>query len=222
MAQYVKDKEWIAAQVKAYVNLLPRYRSFESVLKAILSAVKEEYAPLAIIQTRVTTIPSFTGKILRKRLRHKSPVHDFTDLCGARIIVQSRDFMDPVCNFIKANFEIDWEISHDVSQRLKENEFGYRSIHYIVSMKPGKFPSREMDIVIPPEVYPDDITPMKAEIQVRTMLEHCWAECSHDIEYKCSFNLPRSIKRELAAAAAFLEKTDHSLVDINSTIDVAR
>ena len=79
-----------------------------------------------------------------------------------------------------------------------------------VSFKPGEFPSKDIPVEIPkllldglpPELFdPPKPHPYKAEIQVRTILEHAWADISHDMTYKSGFKVPARILREFAAAA---------------------
>jgi ppGpp synthetase/RelA/SpoT-type nucleotidyltranferase len=104
----------------------------------------------------------------------------------------------------------------DVSERLKPSEFGYRSIHYIVQFKRGVFPTKEIPVEIPEELYPDASTPMKAEIQVRTVTEHAWAGFVHDRVYKSAFTIPPKWERELAVLAGMLEQTDQSFTRIQA------
>ena len=46
---------------------------------------------------------------------------------------------------------------------------------------------------------------MKTEIQVRTLLEHAWADFGHDGVYKAEFVVPAKWKCELAGLAAILD-----------------
>jgi ppGpp synthetase/RelA/SpoT-type nucleotidyltranferase len=48
----------------------------------------------------------------------------------------------------------------------------------------------------------------KAEVQVRTMLEHVWATTLHDRLYKAGIQVPAALKREAASLAATVEKAD--------------
>ena len=49
---------------------------------------------------------------------------------------------------------------------------------------------------------------MVAEIQVRTVLQHAWAEIEHDVQYKSPITIPDSIKRRFMALAGLLEIAD--------------
>jgi putative GTP pyrophosphokinase len=47
-----------------------------------------------------------------------------------------------------------------------------------------------------------------AEIQVRTVLQHAWAEIEHDIQYKSTSVIPVQIRRRFIALAGMLEIAD--------------
>jgi len=205
-------------QIEKYIRVRPRYEKYALVLKRVLEQAAKRYAPQAIVQARAKTVVSFAEKIQRPDKACPDPVNHFTDLCGARVITHTQDEVNVVCEFIKDNFVIDRENSVDISQRLKPTEFGYRSVHYIVQFKRGVFPNKTIRVKIPEEVFPDADCPMKAEIQVRTLLEHAWADFTHDRSYKGAFKIPVKLERELAALAAVLEETDRDFLRIQSTL----
>jgi ppGpp synthetase/RelA/SpoT-type nucleotidyltranferase len=193
------DRDWLADQVERYAALYPNYQEYARVLGEILRGGARQLAPLAIVQTRPKSIASFAEKALRKRGAYKDPVTAFTDLCGGRLIARTRSEVDHLGGFIVGHFEIDTENSVDASDRLKTAEFGYRSVHYIVSLR------SDLDYGVP---IPDGIRGLKAEIQVRTVAEHAYSDFAHDLTYKGAFELPRAWQRELAGAAATLEEVD--------------
>lgn len=167
------------------------------VLEQVLRVMAARLAPLAIIQVRAKTIPSFAEKALRKG--YPDPVDRFTDLCGARVITRTRGEVEAVARWIEEHFEIDRENSVDASARLQPTEFGYRSTHSIVSFRP--------DLEVGVDV-PRTVLGLKAEIQVRTLAEHAWADFGHDVGYKGEFRLPERWQRALAVVAAELEDID--------------
>ena len=192
-------REWVAAQVGQYAALMPSYQRYASVLEQVLRRAADEVAPLTIVQARCKSVSSFAEKCVRKRAAHADPVHEFTDLCGARVIARTRSEVDALCRFVEGHFDVDWENSVDTSKRLRPSEFGYRSVHYIVLLRAGA------DYGVP---VPDDVLGFKAEIQARTITEHAYSDFAHDLSYKGAFELPAGWQRELAGAAATLEEVD--------------
>src|SRR3990170_5856520 len=198
------QQRMLRQQIKKYSKLFPRYNLYAETLLKVLEKAAKKYAPLAIVQARPKAISSFAEKILRKE-KYKDPVNEITDLCGARITTHLPDEVKAVGKFIERHFEIDWTNTVDVGHRLKPTEFGYRSVHYIAKFKEGVFPTKEIDVSIPKKVLG-----LKAEIQVRTVLEHAWADLCHDLSYKGSFKIPEKWERELASLAATLESIDNA------------
>jgi ppGpp synthetase/RelA/SpoT-type nucleotidyltranferase len=210
------QEQWLYDTITGYQKLQPVFKTYATTLNEILTAAARERAPLGIVQARAKQVGSFAEKIQRKMGRFRDPAKEFnplayfTDLCGARVITHTASEVDEVCKFIEEHFMIDPENSVKISQRLRPSEFGYRSVHYVVQLKPGVFPNGEICVEIPPELYPspEGLCPMKAEIQVRTLLEHAWAVFSHERVYKGQFDIPEIWQRELAGLAAMLEEAD--------------
>lgn len=206
---YLDEKEWTHQQVEGYRRRYPNYLLFAEVIDKILQKAAKKLAPLAIVQTRPKGISNFAEKCQRKKNQSKDPVNQFTDLCGGRIIVHTAEQVETISRFIEDHFEIDRENTIDVRERLKATEFGYRSIHYIISFKKGVFPTEDVDVTVPAILYDDQQFPnRRAEIQVRTILEHAWADVAHALVYKSPFKVPAKWEREFAGVAAMLENVD--------------
>lgn len=188
--------EFLAAQVEGYRKVQPLYEQLGEHLKRVLKPVVEVISPLGQIQVRAKKAPSFAGKILRKA-HYADPLSEMTDLCGARVITQIDRETKAVCDFIRKHFVIDEKNSEDKVLRLRTGEFGYRSVHYVVQFRKGEFAG-----------VPDELLPLKAEIQVRTLLQHAWADIGHDRLYKGEFTTPQRYQRESARIAALLEDAD--------------
>jgi ppGpp synthetase/RelA/SpoT-type nucleotidyltranferase len=185
------------------------YKLYASVLEEILKKAIDIYAPLGVVQARAKKIESFSEKIIRKD-KYNNPLKDMTDLCGARAIVHFESQVVNISNFIRENFDVDEANSIDVKTRLNVGEFGYRSVHYIVT------PTKDEILGI---AIPKNIRDLKAEIQVRTFNEHIWADILHDRIYKTRINVPKQWQRESARLAALLEEVDNSFVKISETLD---
>jgi ppGpp synthetase/RelA/SpoT-type nucleotidyltranferase len=212
------DYQWACEQIDKHRQLYPRYEIYAETLKQVLNAAVKTRAPMAVVETRPKTIASFAEKIQRKKDKYRDPVNQLTDLCGGRVITHTYAEVETVTQFIEERFLIDEVNSVKIHERLKPAEFGYRSIHYVVQFKADAFPNDEIHVEIPEELYPGPggIPPMKAEIQVRTLLEHAWASFSHERVYKGDFSVPETWQRELAGLAAMLEEADRAFSRIQA------
>jgi ppGpp synthetase/RelA/SpoT-type nucleotidyltranferase len=220
----------IQKQVEAYCQVKETYEAFADFLGTVLTSSMNKLGISANISTRAKGKPNFVEKMIRKQGKCPDPIHQFTDLCGARIIVDFTNDIEPVCNFIQSYFDIDEANSEDAGRRLGASEFGYRSVHYIVSLNKDKLASLFDDLelnpdpllnTLPPALYAHSTEnacaivilptgPMfKAEIQVRTLLQHAWAVFAHDRVYKSDFNVPDKWKRDTNRIAATLENADN-------------
>ncbi len=208
-----KGPAWLRAQVASYRSVYPHFQRYAEVLQAILQKAGADLAPLAIIQSRPKSIASFAEKTWRKRGKYADPIHQLTDLCGTRVICRTRSEVEAMSGFIKDTLNIDWANSLDCSQRLAPTEFGYRSVHYIVS-----FPVSAGEVYDIP--IPEEVVSKPAEIQVRTVVEHAYADFVHDLSYKGAFRVPTSWVRELAGVAAALEEADQAFSRIEERLSL--
>ncbi len=214
------ELEWVENHIDRFKAVRPTYELFSSFLSDVLTQAKRGTAPAAIVEARPKSIPSFAEKILRKRSSYQKtadgqsddPLARMTDLAGARVVTQTAAEVRKVCQFIEAAFDVDWPNSEDVSQRLKPTEFGYRSVHYIVRVDSKKLKGAGITVEVPAELAVSGALtggqPPRAEIQVRTLLEHAAAALGHDSLYKTEIEAPDRIKRHHATLAAMLEDVD--------------
>ena len=201
------------------------------------------------IQTRPKTMDRVAGKILKKYIGLKDKdkiLNKFTDLVAARLIFLRRDQVDQADKTIREYFNVDDTNSLDVAERLNEREFGYLSKHYIVIVdknwledlkKKLKDDEKNQTIIRKIDELIDAlsggnanadgeadakkrVTSVSMEIQVRTWLQHVWAELSHDSVYKANREIPEELRRSWNAIAAILENTDNDIM--NSLIQLER
>lgn len=205
--EQTETRERIAEQLCCYARLRPSFKAYAEALEKILGKAVEALAPTALVKGRAKSVSSFAEKLLRKH--YADPLQQMTDLCGVRVIVRTRAEVETVGRFLEQNFDIAWEHSLDTSRRLQPAEFGYRSVHYIVQ----PFRDRPYSSSLAAEFFD-----WKAEIQVRTMAEHAWADFAHDLSYKGAFSIPPDWQRELATLAAQLEDTDQGFARLEDRL----
>jgi len=159
------------------------------------------------ISARLKTEDSIKGKIANKGEKYNS-ISDITDIVGIRIITLFEDDVQKVEDVIKDEFEVDPENSEDKFQKLKANEFGYRSVHFVCSIGKKRRHLREYI----------EISSLKFEIQVRSILQHAWADIEHDLGYKFEGDLPDHIQRDFFRVAGLLELADLEFLRIKKAI----
>lgn len=200
------------AQIQAYEQEIDAYRTWARVLRRALEQGCKATLPGSVVQSREKSVSSFAEKAARRFKDHPDPVRQFTDLCGARVIVQTTEQVAAVRRFIEANFRV--LERDDKVLRLSEREFGYRDLHFVVE----RLPSRDEALGIAPEER-ERIGLRRAEIQVRTWLQHAWADTLHDRIYKNKLTIPGAMKRTGNLLAALVEEGDRVLDALAGTID---
>lgn len=155
-----------------------------------------------ISSCRVKEIDSAVGKVGRKN--YKDPLQQMTDLVGVRFVVLLSPQLSTIGELIE-NIP-DWTYAKDrdpdEEAQLQAEKFGYQSLHYIVRS------AREIEtggIVIPKG--------LPCEIQVRTLLQHTYAEVVHDSIYKAVGKVPPKANRYVARSMALIETSDHLFVE---------
>ena len=169
------------------------------VVHQMLSDIAKELGlSVLAVEHRVKTEKSLAGKLERKGDLYAT-FEDITDILGCRIVCFLSDEIDKIGKKVEERFVVDWENSSDKRALIKDNAFGYISLHYVCSLTFGK-------------EWPDEICGKKFEIQIKTVLQHAWSVIHHDIGYKSDFGVPRAINRQFARLAGLLELADDEFV----------
>jgi ppGpp synthetase/RelA/SpoT-type nucleotidyltranferase len=202
---------WLAAQVKTYAEQeRPIYCNYADFIKDFLRQACNAIAPEASVESRAKTVLSFAEKAVRKHQKYDDPVHQLTDLCGARVITDTQEEVERVCQFIRTNFKVDDANSDDKAILLGASQFGYRSVHFVVQLSDSGSNFKDAH---------KTIEQRKAEIQVRTGLQNAWARLAHDRIYKSQFKVPDPIQREMNRASALLEEVDRDFSVILDSLE---
>ncbi len=178
---------------------------FENALLTQLDELFKKNIKLGFpIQHRVKTLDSIKEKHESKRYTIKKSIQELQDLVGFRIILLFRRDVAEVIKLIEENFEI--LTRYDSIDKLPHNQFGYSSMHINVKIK-------QEWCSVPTFRGLDDY---KAEIQIRTLSQHNWAETSNYFQYKNEDNVPKQILRTIGRVSALLETVD---LELERTLD---
>lgn len=178
----------------------------KTLLTLVNSLLEQKNIRVHQVQTRVKDRNSLESKIVRKSNKYKA-LNDITDIVGVRIITYFDDEVDKIATMIEEEFVIDQDNSID-KRKIDDDKFGYRSLHYVASLKKER-------IKLPEYASCGE---QKFEFQVRTILQHSWAEIEHGLGYKGEFEIPSTAKRTFYRVAALLEQADIEFVKLKSTI----
>ena len=191
------------------------YATFQEFTDKIIKLIHELLQKRKIdaqIEHRTKSIESFFVKIQRERKDYRNPLEEVTDLVGIRIIAYYKEDVDRIGEIIKREFDVDWENSIDKAQTLDPDRFGYLSVHYVISLSSHRKELTEWKA----------FANIKAEIQVRTILQHAWAEISHKLIYKTAEEVPKNLRRQLFRLSALLELADEDFSNLSKLIEEAK
>ena len=184
--------------LEEYRELLPVFSRLKSVvLEKLDECLQRAGLVVSGIEARVKQESSLAGKLELKGQKYNS-IDDITDIVGARVITFYSDEVDKIAAMVDNTFEVDWNNSVDKRKLLGKDTFGYMSLHYVCR--------------IPESLYQDPECPelnrFHFEIQMRTALQHVWANMNHDTGYKSGFEVPKEYIRSLTRLAGLLELAD--------------
>ena len=189
-------------------KLVNEHSSYTTMLyELIKSLLKSSKIKYHIVEFRTKTTESLNEKISRKNI--KSITKDITDISGIRIILYYQDDVDKVSKLINDNFLIDKQNSINKAELYDSNQFGYLSIHHIVQLNNNRKSLPEWK----------NFASLKAEIQIRTVLQHSWASISHELSYKKDYEIPQQLERKLFRLAGLFELADEQFLDIRDKHD---
>jgi putative GTP pyrophosphokinase len=146
---------------------------------------------------------SFLDKALYRGQNYRDPINEIDDKVATRIVLlKSSDIL--IAGKMIQEFE-GWEckVTKDINQLIadKPQIFDYQSMHIVV------YPKKESKSFEHEYRY-------GCEIQIRTLLQHAFAEVSHDSTYKGPYQYDKGIIRHLAKSMALMESTDDYFLDI--------
>lgn len=189
--------------IAQYQRQLPSYQLITTQFQSILSMLlQKQCLHIHSITGRTKNEQSLAGKLCKKNDKYKN-LTDITDLCGLRIITYYEGEVDQIAGLIREHFSIDEVNSIDKRKSLAPNQFGYASLHLIVNV-----PVSEKSL---PAEGPASC---KVEIQIRSLLQHAWAEVEHDLQYKNQAGTDEEAKRRFSRLAALLELADSEMQEL--------
>ena len=201
----------------SHEEILRDYRAHASALAVVGSALERELRgaleraglDVHFVSSRVKAEESLRKKLARPDKTYRG-LWDVTDVVGLRVATYFEDTIEDVARLVEERFVVDYRHSVDKLRARDHGSFGYRSVHYVCAFPEGLGPVAEG---------------ARFEIQIRTALQHAWAEVEHDLGYKLLVDgapgrsaaaVPAEIRRRFSRIASLLEIADQEFVSIRS------
>lgn len=184
------------------------YTAFTRKVKELVNEVLRHAGVEAhAVTSRVKSRDSLHRKLIDPDKSYSALV-DLTDIAGVRVITYFVDDVDRVAECLEREFFVDRENSIDRRATLDPDQFGYLSLHHIVSFGASRIELLEYS----------RYHGLKAEIQTRSILQHAWAEIEHDLGYQTREAVPKEIRRRFSALAGMLEIADREFQSLRDEL----
>lgn len=197
----------------AVAQYLPRqafWRDLASVVKRIvMESLDRKGIKVQSVEARPKDAASLSKKAAQpseadpSRPKYSDPLAQITDLAGVRVITYFPGTLADIDQLLQEEFDV-VERSDKGAELVEEDKFGYQSVHYLVKIARQR-------VALPEYARFADST---TEVQVRTILQHAWAEIEHDIQYKSASVIPSEIRRRFTSLAGMLEIADREFQEI--------
>ena len=184
----------------------------EQAIGLITSILDEAGINYLSVTGRIKSVESFAGKASRQvdgELVYADPLSDITDQIGVRVITYVQSDVIAVADLLHDQAVV--KDDRDLGQiTASQGRFGYASRHILVALDAAREGMADYE----------QLRGRLISVQVRTVLQHAWAEFEHDIRYKGT--VPREhaseFDRRFTLAAGLLELADREFSTIRDRL----
>ncbi len=191
-----------------YRDRTPVFQKLQTVVMDLVqNCLNENNILVAGMDSRIKSEKSLIGKLELKGYKYRT-LDDITDILGVRIITFYSDEVDIISALAEQLFSIDWDNSVDKRKMLEIDRFGYMSLHYICRLPETLYHDPDMP----------ELNQIRFELQMRSTLQHVWANMYHDMGYKSDVEIPVEYQRNMSRLAGMLELADEQFSRIRKDI----
>ncbi|ROR92875.1 DUF429 domain-containing protein [Nocardioides aurantiacus] len=188
-------------------------RAGEEFLAMVTGILDDAGINYLTVTGRTKTVASFAEKARRLGLDgeplYPDAARQIADTIGLRVITYVHGDVDTVADLLREQLLVrdDRDMGQETAQ---EGRFGYASRHLQVALDPER----------PVAAGLEPLVGLTAQVQIRTVLQHAWAEFEHDIRYKGSIpeEHAHDFDRRFTLAAGLLELADREFSTIRDTL----
>jgi ppGpp synthetase/RelA/SpoT-type nucleotidyltranferase len=205
-----------AEAVQRYAAMQPELRVAADQFVALVTALLDDAGINYVSVTgRAKSVASFAGKaerVVDGEPVYSDPLTQITDQIGVRVVTYLHEDVTAVAGLLAEQFSVldDRDMGQETAS---EGRFGYASRHLLIAVGP------EQAELLKDPAYAG-LFGRVASVQVRTVLQHAWAEFEHDIRYKGSIpdEHARDLDRRFTLAAGLLELADQEFTTIRERL----
>ncbi len=207
------DRDPVRHAVQEYAARQPGLRDATDRFVALVTTLLDDAGINYLsVSGRAKSVASFAAKADRSvngRPLFPDPLTQITDQIGVRVITYLQSDVMAVADLLSDQLAVldDRDMGQETAS---EGRFGYASRHLLVVPEAGRST---------PAAY-DALHERAAQVQVRTVLQHAWAEFEHAIRYKGTIpeeHVP-DLDRRFTLAAGLLELADREFTLIRDRL----
>jgi ppGpp synthetase/RelA/SpoT-type nucleotidyltranferase len=184
----------------------------EEAVQLVTSVLDEAGINYLTVSGRTKSVASFAEKATRSRdgeRLYTDPLREIGDQLGVRVITYVRDDVAAVADLLADQVVVadDRDLGRETAS---EGRFGYASRHLQIVLDPA----REGQAAYA------HLPGRNVQVQIRTVLQHAWAEFEHDIRYKGTVPAEHThdFDRRFTLAAGLLELADQEFATIRDRL----
>jgi predicted RNase H-like nuclease/ppGpp synthetase/RelA/SpoT-type nucleotidyltranferase len=212
----VEDRDPVREAVRRYAELQPELRDVTDRFVALVTTLLDDAGINYLSVTgRAKSVASFAAKAERKRAGeplYTDPLEEITDQIGIRVITYLHSDVTAVADLLGDQLTVldDRDMGQETA---REGRFGYASRHLLVALDETRSTPPAFEV----------LRRRRAQVQVRTVLQHAWAEFEHAIRYKGTIpeeHVP-DLDRRFTLAAGLLELADREFSLIRDRLEAS-
>ncbi|MGL5809476.1 MAG: DUF429 domain-containing protein, partial [Nocardioides sp.] len=178
----------VDAAIAAYAERRPGLVAIgEAFTRRVTTLLDDAGINYLTVTGRTKAIDSFAAKARRAAMGYADPLTEITDQVGVRVITYVLSDVSAVAELLTDELRLisDRDMGRETAE---QGRFGYASRHLLIDLG----------------------GPAPGQVQIRTVLQHAWAEFEHDIRYKGKVPVEQApdLDRRFTLAAGLLELAD--------------
>jgi predicted RNase H-like nuclease/ppGpp synthetase/RelA/SpoT-type nucleotidyltranferase len=199
------------AAVREYAQMYPRLRAAtEEYVRLVTSILDEAGINYLTVTGRAKSVASFANKVARTADGvpvFADPLREIADLVGIRVITYVQSDVQAVADLLEDQAVVHTDRDMGL-ETANEGRFGYASRHLLIGLDADGQAQHPL------------LVGLAAQVQIRTVLQHAWAEFEHDIRYKGTIPDEHApdLDRRFTLAAGLLELADREFSTIRERL----